>query len=853
MVAFDDSDGEGYEALMLFGEFMLKLTVAGLLACVKPDKDRTRYSLAHRLVRANGLGDWDSALTELLTGTARQFLVDDARELANDLTRRSPEGSWQEVFSVYTRKALEKVLSSRHGQAGTGARSGWSSFVTLRNRTRAHGAITGGLKSEIAADVRVALEAYSENFGLFQLTWAYLKRNMSGKYRVTSLVRTKLPDELVQMRTRADAELEDGVYIYMGSPRHVELAASDPDFVDFFVANGRYTNQSFEMLSYLTGEHLGGDASKYMHAPGAQPKSETSGVQRLESTLPNGAVHNLPRLAGGYVSRPALEEALASALISQYPVTSLVGRGGIGKTSLALRVLHSDRMASAFDVIVWFSARDVDLMPHGPVRVQPDVLDVADVAKEFAALLEPFVGLVEDPLELLRAALRESPLGGPVLFVFDNFETVSNPRDLFVWLASEVRPPNKVLITSRSRDFDRDYRIPVEGMTAAESEELVKRTAREGGLEGRLTAQFIQSLHEASGGHPYIMKVLVGHAAKSGDFSPVRSILAPQEDLLTALFERTYSSLSPLARRVFLTLCSWNSPQSELCLEAVLARSTRDAGVPEAIAELERASLVELKGPFNDDSRFLVVPLAGYLFGESKLQASPERLSVHADREVLMMFGAVQSAEMNPGAVGRAEAFLRTLSRRSEAGNASLDEYADVLEYVARRVPAVWKLLSAAYEESLRERNIELAIQFMRRYLESSPSPAKARSAWERVAHLCRVQGDIVCEVHAIAEYCSVPDTWREKISDGMLRVTQILADPNTSLDRPDRLVFVRKLISSFEPHVQAATATELSRMAWLHLYLGEEGAARRVVAKGLKEDGNNFHVRNLADRLGMH
>jgi len=850
--AFEDSDGEGLESLLLYGEFLLKLTVAGLLAFVKDDKDQTRYTIGHKLVRANGLGEWRQALAELLTGTARQFLSDEAREMANELNRRANVESWQTDFTSRINSVLTKVVP-RQEKEGTGILSGWSAFVNLRNKTRAHGAITGGLKSEIAPDVRRAVETYAHNFIMFSLPWAFVKRNLSEKYRVSSLSRIALPESLTRLRTNPDTGWEDGVYIALGAPARVELAASDPDITNFFLPNGRFTNRGYEMLSYITGEHILGEADRFSRPPGTRPKSETRAGQFLDSDFAGGAVHNLPPAPSGYVPRLELEQSLQNALISPFPLISLVGRGGIGKTSLALHVLRLNSVSQQFDVVVWFSARDVDLTPFGPSQVQPDVLDRADIAHDFARLMSPYTGRESDPLDQFEQALQSSPFGGPILFVFDNFETVSNPRDLYLWLANMIRPPNKILITSRNRDFDRDYRITVDGMTAMESEEMAKRAARERGVEGKLTPQFIQSLHEVSGGHPYIIKVLVGEAAREGRFAPRQSILAPREDILVALFERTFSSLSGLARRVFLTLCSWNSPQSEICLEAVISHSTELSGVADAVNELEQGSLLETTRAEVDGTRFITVPLAGFLYGQSKLQASPDRLAVDADRKVLMMFGPLQLADFDKGTVGRVEFFLRrVLSQGSEGGKAGLRDFKPVLEFIANRVPSVWKLLSTAYEESQSERDLSLATQYMRRYLESSPDRDSARSAWERVAQLCRVQRAYTDEAHAVAEYCAIPSTWREKISDGMVRVAEIISDRSNNLTKPELQFFIQKIVASFEPHLDGASATELSRLAWLQIYLDDNVGAKRTVERGLSIENDNVHIRNLAHRLGI-
>src|SRR5262249_316165 len=151
-----------------------------------------------------------------------------------------------------------------------------------------------------------------------------------------------------------------------------------------------------------------------------------------------------------YIRRPLLESELHEVLNDdRHPVITLIGRGGIGKTSLAIPVVHQIAHESAFEVIVWFSARDIDLLPEGPKVVSPRVLSQADIADQFVRLLQPAEAGVKGfkALEYLARALTRSPLAKPVLFVFDNFETVRSPGDLFAWLDMHIRLPNKILIT----------------------------------------------------------------------------------------------------------------------------------------------------------------------------------------------------------------------------------------------------------------------------------------------------------------------------------------------------------------------------------------------------------------------
>ena len=140
---------------------------------------------------------------------------------------------------------------------------------------------------------------------------------------------------------------------------------------------------------------------------------------------------------------------------------TLAGRGGIGKTSLALAAIHGLSNSDRFGAILWFSARDIDLLQEGPKVVRPHVLSEADIADEFVRLMAPAEAMVDgfESIKYLAAALGKSPMGVPLLFAIDNFETVHSPGELFSWLDTYIRPPNKVLITTRFRDFKGDYPV----------------------------------------------------------------------------------------------------------------------------------------------------------------------------------------------------------------------------------------------------------------------------------------------------------------------------------------------------------------------------------------------------------
>src|SRR5205823_1819617 len=85
-----DEDTTFFLHLMYAGELILKVVTAGLIAAVAEDREGHRYRLTHRLIRADGLGEWAQALDETLAGPPAQHLVDAASEDRRAFIDRQP-------------------------------------------------------------------------------------------------------------------------------------------------------------------------------------------------------------------------------------------------------------------------------------------------------------------------------------------------------------------------------------------------------------------------------------------------------------------------------------------------------------------------------------------------------------------------------------------------------------------------------------------------------------------------------------------------------------------------------------------------------------------------------------------
>lgn len=852
----DDSDVSAFYCLMFFGEFLTKVTVCTFLAGIVDDRDRNRFGLLRELVRADGIGEWSSRLDAALTGPSAQHLHGDFKEFQRELLQRTGEGEWQYKAINLLRDAIVALQIEVPDPSSKAPLRQWFTwFALLRNKTRGHGATLGIECSRALGPLEQSIRLITEKMSIFKLEWAHLHRNLSGKYRVTALSETT--NTFRRFRETRSESLIDGVYIDLGSPVRVELFESDSSLTDFFVPNGQFRGSDYEAISYITNQKRRVDGTQWL-APATQlPNSETQGTIGLN--LQGNSFSNVPAAAEDYIDRPALEKSLEGVLVKErHEIVSLGGPGGIGKTSLAISVIKKlqNEKTSRFQLIVWFSARDIDLLSSGPKPVRPHGVSLADFANEYAALLRP-ANLGEKSFkaeQYFAAALSGTPIG-PALYIFDNFETVTNPAEVFSWIDTYIRSPNKVLITTRTRDFVGDYPIDIAGMSESEAVKLVDSVAMRLDISDIVTDSYRHALIDESSGHPYVIKIMLGEVSKAGRTLKPQRIIADQDQILQALFERTYSSLSPAAQRVFLLLSTWRSVVPSIALEAVLMRSADERiDVRSALVELKRLSfLEELQAP-GDMELFVSIPLAALTFGQKKLNTSPLKAIIEADSELLRDFGTIRKEGVAAGVRMRVAHLVRALAKRVTTGRQTLESLKPMVEFVASRVPVAWPDVARLYLEEGGTDGPEWAKSAYRRYLESEDASLSRLEVWRSLAYLCRVSGDVQGEMQALAELSNSSDLTKDDRSELANNINHIFAraghDGNDPFLPEERQYLVRNLVSQLEREVAKLDATDLSRLAWLHLHTQNVTRALELAERGLAIDSDSQHCRKIVLRL---
>ena len=849
-----EGDTSYFQALALKMEFIVKLVAAGVIACIEDDADRNRYELEHRLVRAGSLGEWNAALQAGLVGPSAQFFASPARPIVRELTQRVTQGDWKyDVVSGFVAAAELLGLTTSVGSR-VALRQAFDVTVQIRNRTRGHGATTAARCHQLCPPIADALAAVDENLTLFQLPWAYVRRNLSGKYLVVPLLGPSAPFD--HLRSSSDTALSDGVYLHLNEHRFVPLVFYLESSSDVALPNGNFDDEAFEVLSYITDDSGRVDGKAWLTPPTSLPPSETEGRSELE--VVGSLLTNLPPKPVGHVPRSGLESRLAEELrtTDRHPIVSLTGSGGVGKTTVAIAAI--DEIAKddrpPYEVALWISARDIDLLESGPKPVAAKVVTQAEMAQASVDL----IGRARDDHRRAEELMQEwltSGAGGVTLFVLDNFETVQSPADVFKWIDTYIRPPNKVLVTTRVRDFVGDYPIEVGGMNDDEAESLVHSHGLRLGIDDLLTTDYKRQLVTEAEGHPYVMKILLGQVAKERRAVNPERIIGGSGELLTALFERTFSVLTPAAQRVFLLLCSWRVFVPEVAVEAIALRPGSERfDVAGALADLRRYSLAEhVKSQGEDEEEFVGVPLAAAIFGRRKLDRSPYRMEIREDRRLLMEFGPGRRQDVRSGIMPRVDRLIREVAKRASSDEKAVESMLPVLEYIAGRVPRVYlRLAELVSEVDGPSRSLMAANDYLGRYVEQA-APTELAEIWSKKAEIYAIQGMSGEELHALAEVALATGSVEEmgRMANRINNKLQGLGEKKAEvLHAFGAREMVASVAERMHTRLQSLSGTDCSRLAWLMLNLGDGERARDVARRGVERDPQNDHCRRLVARL---
>lgn len=260
-------------------------------------------------------------------------------------------------------------------------------------------------------------------------------------------------------------------------------------------------------------------------------------------TAPN---HNLPAPdfdETGFLGRSKESEQLMTLCRGPYPVISILGVGGVGKSALAIKAAYDilDAQDCPFESVVWCSSKTMQLTPREIVAIKDAVSDSLGVLGHVVRELSGSVS--SEPIEELIEYLREFR----VLVILDNLETVLDER--IRDFLSRLPKGSKVLITSRIGVGAYDFPLKIEALQKGESIQLLRALAHFRGVEQLVKAsnKSLEVYCARLKHNPGFIKWFVS-AVQVG--SAPEAVLAQPEMFLDFCISNVYDHLGENSRRV---------------------------------------------------------------------------------------------------------------------------------------------------------------------------------------------------------------------------------------------------------------------------------------------------------------
>jgi Flp pilus assembly protein TadD/cold shock CspA family protein len=301
--------------------------------------------------------------------------------------------------------------------------------------------------------------------------------------------------------------------------------------------------------------------------------------------------HNLPTPdfdETGFIGRERETDLVVKSCLGPYPVTSLIGEGGAGKTAVALNVAYKllDHADTPFDAIIWVSCKTQLLTVSEIRRIEGAITTSFQMLGAVAAVAEELGGPVAaDPISELLEYLETFR----ILLILDNLETVID--DAVRQLLDRLPNGSKVLLTSRIGlgAYDRPIRLPP--MSNHDAVALMRTLAmvRQVPMITRVGNKSVERYCERLKFNPGFIKWFVT-GVQTG--SRPEDLLAKPELFLEYCMSNVYEYLNSDARSILNVLVTTAGQRSQAEL-AFLSGMTHHA-LEDGLSELLRTNMISL-------------------------------------------------------------------------------------------------------------------------------------------------------------------------------------------------------------------------------------------------------------------
>jgi hypothetical protein len=194
-------------------------------------------------------------------------------------------------------------------------------------------------------------------------------------------------------------------------------------------------------------------------------------------------------------------------------------------------------------------------------------------------------------------------------------------------------------------------------MTISEGFNLIEEHSGLIGLEDSLVEKYKQTVYEKSGGHPFIIRVMLGVIKQERKLGSLETVIS--KDILEALFDRSWNDLRQDSRFLFCLLSSWASPVLKTTLESAVSELITDKpySLNDSVEQLSGHSLIVIHNSDEENEKYDLAQTARS-FGRNKLKTYPNNEKINEIKEILQLFGPVSPGSLSVSFKDRANLFL---------------------------------------------------------------------------------------------------------------------------------------------------------------------------------------------------
>lgn len=820
-------------------ENSIKTMAIALCSGMHNQSAETLYKCEHEIFRADGLGTWAHIITECAKQRIPVNFHPEILTLSKWLTqnRNKPEDVWVKS-GIEAASEILKYIDVPIEYSKADVLHLINLLVIIRNKTKAHGAVSEIFYERFNDSYLDLTKSLIQNCPIFHCDWFYFSPAKRGKNNVL-LLKGLSP---IQFDTSDCHPI--GVYFKLKNAylNCKDLLITDIECQYFFMPNGSYHDDgSAEYIDYSNGKTRRCDASRVLKAPATLPASATEGLAFLD--VFDETLGNLPPMPDGYIARPLLENELEIRLLdTNHHIITLHGRGGIGKTCLALKTAYklASSTNSPFESIIWLSARDLELKPSGSTPVKRSVTDIIDTCRYISKLLS-----IDSTSDAFAELLHAEGRGKGILFIFDNFETFDDPRALHEFLDTHTHIPNKILITSRERSFKADYPIKVGGLEYEEAKKLIQNVSRQLSIEPLvIEEQRIIEIFNYTEGHAYAIRVLLGEIAQENKWIPIKSLFSRRGDILDVVFERSFNKLCDDGRRIFLTICIWRSGVSELALRVILG--LRGIDVEAGLRDCIKRSLIN-EQELSDGEYCYFSPELARIFAKKKIEGDPDRFAIIEDQNYLRGFGIIKHDDISKtNRDNLIHKFICYLIEKSH--QAPLDELKkndELLVNIAEEWPKIW-LEVVNFRKQFHFDNDAISYA-LRRAVEEMPFN---KTAWLDRSQFSLTIGDDTTYIASLISAVESDPQDVYLLRNTAYELCKYIDNHKYDIPKDRRGVYLASVREYMVQVSDLLDATGLSRLAWLFLLEGNEEQAREFAKSGLSKEPHNEYCKKILQRI---